>query len=54
MIIIFPSVASPLLSHHTYDTVLVYKKNQYLPIQSEIFLTAGGDINSGKIVAFER
>jgi hypothetical protein len=55
MIIIFPSVASPLLYHHTYDTVLVYKKISIaLPIQSEIFLTAGGDINSGKIVAFER
>jgi hypothetical protein len=52
MIIIFPSVASPL------SIILMiqygFKISIALPIQSEIFLTAGGDINSGKIVAFER
>jgi hypothetical protein len=48
MIIIFPSVAS-LIIYHTYDTVLgLAKISIALPIQSEIFLTAGSDINSGK------
>jgi hypothetical protein len=53
MIIIFPSVASPLLSI-ILMIQWVCKISIALPIQSEIFLTAGSDINSGKIVAFER
>lgn len=45
---------NPFIIYHTYDTVLgLAKISIALPIQSEIFLTAGSDINSGKIVAFE-
>jgi hypothetical protein len=55
MIIIFSISGKLFIIYHTYDTVLgLAKISIALPIQSEIFLTAGSDINSGKIVAFER
>jgi effector-binding domain-containing protein len=45
---------NPFIIYHTYDTVLgLAKISIAIPIKSEIFLTAGSDINSGKIVAFE-
>lgn len=45
---------NPFIIYHSYDTVLgLAKISIAIPIQSEIFLTAGSDINSGKIVAFE-
>jgi effector-binding domain-containing protein len=45
---------NPFIIYHSYDTVLgLANISIAIPIQSEIFLTAGSDINSGKIVAFE-
>jgi hypothetical protein len=45
---------SPFIIYHTFDTKLgLAKISIALPIQSEIFLSEGSDINSGKINAFE-
>jgi hypothetical protein len=45
---------SPFIIYHTYDVILgLAKISIALPIQSEIFLSEGSDINSGKINAFE-
>lgn len=45
---------NPFIIYHTYDTKLgLAKISIALPIQNEIFLSAGSDINSGKIIAFQ-
>ena len=45
---------NPFIIYHSYDTNLgLAKISIALPIQSEIFLSTGSDINSGKIANFE-
>jgi len=45
---------SPFIIYHTYDLQSgLAKISIALPIQSEIFLSAGSDINSGKLETFE-
>ncbi|MBU0941240.1 MAG: SRPBCC family protein [Bacteroidetes bacterium] len=48
------SNGNPFIIYHSYDTILgLAKISIALPIESEIFLSAGSDINSGKLVNFE-